>query len=75
MTAFESVTSVQRYKGLGEMDANELAESTLLPEQRTLIQYTLESAKDEIEQIRYYESNKDRFLELITNVTRNDLVE
>ena len=57
------------------MDANELAESTLLPEQRTLIQYTLESAKDEIEQIRYYESNKDRFLELITNVTRNDLVE
>lgn len=69
-------TNVQRYKGLGEMDDDELAESTLLPSgNRTLVKYTLSSAKDEIETIRQYESNPKMILGLVGNVTREDLLD
>ena len=40
---------VQRYKGLGEMDAEQLWDTTMNPETRTLIKVTLEDASYEDE--------------------------
>ena len=65
---------IQRYKGLGEMDGKRLFDSTLDPDNRTLIQYTIDSVKDEIDAIRFYENDMSRLLQ-DTKLSRFEVME
>lgn len=75
MTKFDesSPKNLRRFKGLGEMDAPSLYESTLDKDNRILIQYTLEDVKFAVNEIRYYEDNKEKLLEGI-EVSRFDVI-
>ncbi|MDD3122090.1 MAG: ATP-binding protein [Candidatus Izemoplasmatales bacterium] len=75
MNMFEKLTppSLTRFKGLGEMDGSELYKSTMNPDNRILIQYTMQDAMKELERVRYYSDNKDLLLKDV-KVTRFDLL-
>lgn len=73
-SAMSSIGSVSRFKGLGEMNANQLAESTMSPETRTLIQYTVDDINETIKIIRQYDSNKKMILQRIGTISRDELI-
>jgi DNA gyrase subunit B len=78
MTKFDEMSNatISRYKGLGELETQQFRESVMDPSyNRTFIQYTLDSAMEEIEAIRAYESNKAKILDHISNISRTDLME
>ena len=57
--------NIERYKGLGEMNGPKLYDSTLDPNNRVLIRYTIESAADCLDKMKYYNNN---MRELLTGV-------
>ena len=70
-------SNINRLKGLGEQDPDELADSVVYPGDmgnRTLIRYTMDSAMKEIEDIRYYENNKNKLLDNVV-VSRMDITD
>lgn len=69
-----SPDKLYRYKGLGEMTQEQLFDSTMDPNKRTLIQYTVNNAKEELEQIRYYENNMNELLIGLDNLSRSDIL-
>lgn len=77
MALFEksAPNSIQRYKGLGEMSGDRLFESTLDPNKRTLIRYTIDNVKEEIEQIKFYENNNMKALLEDVKVSRFEVIE
>lgn len=54
------------------MDAYQLGDSTLDPDKRVLIRVTMEDAKEEINRIRFLESNRKELLKGVS-ATRHDL--
>ena len=69
----KSTPNMSRFKGLGEMTGDRLYESTLNPDNRLLVRYTIEDVKKDMEKIRYYHDNKNMLLNDV-KVTRFDLL-
>ena len=67
-----NMPNLKRYKGLGEQNPSELKESTVDIGNRTLIQYTMDSAKEEIEMIRIIDEDRGSLLRGIT-ITKQDI--
>lgn len=66
-------SGLTRYKGLGEQNPAQLGESALHPDgDRTLIRYTLESAKEEIETLRRIDSSMASLLREV-KITKADI--
>ena len=75
--AMNSLSSVSRYKGLGEMDGDQLEESTMSPDTRTLVQYTVDDIDETMKIIRQYDSNKKKILDYLktsSTIDRGDLI-
>ena len=56
------------------MDPGQLYESTMNPQTRTLIQYTTDDIKKEVEQIRRIESDMSQLLIGLDNLSRFDVL-
>lgn len=76
MKLFEQMnpSGVQRYKGLGEMNGPKLFDSTLNPETRTIIRYTMENTLETIEKMKYCNDNMRSLLNEI-KVSRFDIMD
>ena len=58
-----AVNVLGRYKGLGEMNASELWETTMNPETRVLVRLTSEDLKREMEVFQMLNGNRKKDLE------------
>ena len=72
--AMNTIGNMNRFKGLGEMNADQLAESTMSPNTRTLIQYTVDDINETTKIIRQYDSNKKLILQETGVVDRSALI-
>ena len=73
-SAMNTIVSVSRFKGLGEMNPNQLAESTMDPNTRSVIQYSVSDIDESMRIIRQYDSNKKMILQKIGIVSHEDLI-
>lgn len=76
MKLFDSMnpSGVQRYKGLGEMNGPKLFDSTLNPENRTIVRYTMENVLETIEKMKWVKSNIRELLNEV-KVSRFDVMD